>query len=59
MFAQSVAEYGLLASLSSAVVTLSNAFTDWVREAGPFTYLVAGVILVGVLWSLRRPSSTP
>ena len=54
MLAQSLAEYGLMAAMASAVQKTSNAVTLFARDAGPGTWAILGIAVAGGLWILLR-----
>ena len=57
MLAQSFVEYGALTSLVSEVELMAYSARNWVREAGPETWLAMGGITIVVFWLWgRRPS---
>ncbi len=58
MFAQSLVEYGVLATLKSRFQVVTTTIGDWVSNAGTGTWLVVGGIAVVVLW-LRHTNRRP
>jgi hypothetical protein len=48
MFAQSVVEYGALASMAAAAQRALYSAQDWVVSRGPTTWIVVGGLIV--LW---------
>jgi hypothetical protein len=56
LFAQSLIEYGVLASIKSQAHMLTVSIRDWLRDAGPLTWLALGAAAVVVVWFWRRPT---
>lgn len=48
MFAQSVVEYGALASMTAAAQRAVYSAQDWVSSQGASTWIIAGVVVC--LW---------
>lgn len=57
VFAQSLVEYGAIASIGSAVQTLVYSVEAWIDDAGAMTWIIVGVaVLVGLKVLSRRGS---
>jgi hypothetical protein len=55
MFAQSMVEYGALASAKTTLQTLAYGFRDWLVQVSPTTWaIVGGAVIVVVLLRGRR-----
>ena len=54
MFAQSVVEYGALASAKTNLQSVAYSIRDWAAQIGPGTWLVVGGLLVVAIWMKRR-----
>jgi hypothetical protein len=54
MFAQSVVEYGALASAKSNLQAVGYTIREWFAQAGPGTWIVIGGVVVLVFWMKRR-----
>ena len=54
MFAQSVVEYGALASAKSNLQAIGYSIRDWVAQTGPTTWLVLGGLVIFAFWMKRR-----
>jgi len=46
IFAQAVAEYGALASMTAAAQRALYSAEDWVSNQGPSTWMFAGAVVV-------------
>lgn len=57
MFAQSLAEYGAIASIGSVVQALVYSVEAWVEDAGATPWIVVGVVIIVGLWLLNRRGS--
>jgi MYXO-CTERM domain-containing protein len=57
MIAQAVAEYGLMEQMALGVQKTSYAVRGFISDAGPGTWVVVAVIVLGGLWSLGRRRS--
>jgi hypothetical protein len=52
MFAQSLVEYGLLASVVAAVQSAAYAVRDWVDRSPEEVWALAGVLVIAtILWA--------
>jgi hypothetical protein len=54
LFAQSLGEYGGLASLASGLQQLTYSISVWLGSVRPTTWIIAAVIVVGLLVLTRR-----
>jgi hypothetical protein len=54
MFAQSVIEYGALASARTNLRTVLYSFGDWLSQMGMGTWLALGGLVILFLWFRRR-----
>ena len=54
MFAQSVVEYGALASAKSNLQSVFFSFRDWIAQLGTGTWLALGGLVILVFWLRRR-----
>ena len=54
MYAQSVVEYGALASAKSNLQSVAYYVRDSVAQAGPGVWLALGGLLILVIWLKRR-----
>lgn len=57
VFAQAVAEYGLMEMVASGVQKVSFAARSFFNDAGPGTWALIGVVVVIGAWTLLRRSS--
>jgi hypothetical protein len=49
MFAQSMVEYGALASARTTLLTLAYGFRDWLAQISPATWAVVGGLVIAVV----------
>ena len=54
LVAQSVVEYGALASTKTNVQMAFYSVADWLSNLGTGTWLAVGAVVVLLLWSRRR-----
>jgi len=54
LFAQSLGEYGGLASLASGLQQLTYSISVWLGSVRPTTWIIAAVVVVGLVMLTRR-----
>jgi hypothetical protein len=54
IFAQSLGEYGGLSSLASGVQQLTHSITRWLGSLSATTWIIAAIVVVGLLFVRRR-----
>jgi MYXO-CTERM domain-containing protein len=54
MLAQSMVEYGALATLKVRAAQVTSTITNWIADAGPGTWAMLGVLVLGLLWLRSR-----
>ena len=57
MFAQSIVEYGALASAKATLQSIGYSFRDWVGQITPTTWAVIGGIALALVVLRRRGRS--
>lgn len=54
LFAQSLGEYGGLASLASGLQQLTYSISVWLGSVRPTTWIITAVVVVGLVMLTRR-----